>query len=74
MSEQSKGRVTNDEKPADVQRPKVRIVFGPPGALNEIGLLPPMAIRHSDAWCQHVDAARQRSYEALRTSGKIHTY
>lgn len=74
MSEQSEGHVTSGEKPANVERPKVRIVFGPAGAPGEVGLIPPMAIRHSDAWCQHVDAARQRSYEALRASGKIHTY
>lgn len=74
MSEQSEGHVTSGEKPANVERPKVRIVIGPARASGEVGLVPPMAVRHSDAWCQHVDAVRRRSYEAQRTAGKVFVY
>jgi hypothetical protein len=64
--------MTNLERSGVPERPKIRIVIGPPRGPGEIGLNPPMAIRESRAWCEHVGRMRLEYYRRQVAAFKIH--
>lgn len=64
MSEHHCDRVTCDECRSPVSG--VRVVIGPPRQPGDVGLWPPIAMRESRAWCEHVDQVRAAYSAKLR--------